>query len=120
MLQFFVSPNKGQEKSQLSHQRVTMSALGNDRVNRVLPSDLWLIPWSSRQNSQATVLDMAVSGIKLQHIEEEELQARETQCNLTFYLPISLLPSLYSPLRLLPHSSFNPFSSLFNLFLAII
>ncbi len=47
------SPHKGQEKSQLSHQRVTMSALGNDRVNRVLPSDLWLIPWSSRQNSQA-------------------------------------------------------------------
>ena len=44
---------KGQEKSQLSHQRVTMSALGNDRVNRVLPSDLWLIPWSGRQNSRA-------------------------------------------------------------------
>lgn len=30
-----------------------MSALGNDRVNRVLPSDLWLEPQSRRQNIQA-------------------------------------------------------------------
>lgn len=58
------------KKSQLSHQRVTISALGNDRVNTGLPSDLWLIPWSSRQNSQAAELDMAVSGIKLQDREE--------------------------------------------------
>lgn len=42
-----------EKTSQLSHQRVTVSALGNDRVNRELPSDLWLIPWSGRQNSQA-------------------------------------------------------------------
>lgn len=48
-------------KSQLSRQRVTMSALGSGRVNRVLPSDLWLIPRSSRQNRRPRLLDMHVS-----------------------------------------------------------
>lgn len=46
------SSSMTKEKSQLSQRRVTMSALGNDRVNRVLPSDLWLKPRSRRQNSQ--------------------------------------------------------------------
>lgn len=46
-------PQRPRKKSPFSHQRVTTSALGSDRVNRVLPSDLLLIPWSRRQNSQA-------------------------------------------------------------------
>lgn len=69
-----------------------MSALGNDRVNRVLPSDLWTKPW-------LRVLDMVVSGIKLHYRGKENLPTLEKHTyTLLFFVSLSLTSMLSFPL----------------------